>query len=91
MTIVKQATDIHTPSLDQRIVHRYLADFDSAAHIERIRASYGERFRIMDACLRETMPEGYVWTHPEGGRYVFVGRLSRRREHAGPHARSHGP
>jgi len=72
MTIVKQATDIHTSSLDQRIVHRYLADFDSAAHIERIRASYGERFRIMDACLRETMPEGYVWTHPEGGMFLWV-------------------
>lgn len=72
MTIVKQATDIHTSSLDQRIVHRYLADFDSAAHIERIRASYGERFRIMDACLRETMPEGYAWTHPEGGMFLWV-------------------
>jgi 2-aminoadipate transaminase len=72
MTIVKQATDIHTSTLDQRIVHRYLADFDSAAHIERIRASYGERFRIMDACLRETMPEGYVWTHPEGGMFLWV-------------------
>ena len=72
MTIVKQATDIHTSSLDQRIVHRYLADFDSAAHIELIRASYGERFRVMDACLRETMPEGYVWTHPEGGMFLWV-------------------
>jgi 2-aminoadipate transaminase len=72
MTIVKQATDIHTSSLDQRIVHRYLADCDSAAHIERIRASYGERFRIMDAGLRETMPEGYSWTHPEGGMFLWV-------------------
>lgn len=72
MTILKQAADIHTSTLDQRIVHRYLADFDSDAHIERIRAAYGERFRIMDACLRETMPEGYVWTHPEGGMFLWV-------------------
>jgi 2-aminoadipate transaminase len=72
MTILKQAADIHTSSLDQRIVHRYLADFDSAAHIERIRASYGERYRVMDACLRETMPEGFAWTHPEGGMFLWV-------------------
>jgi 2-aminoadipate transaminase len=72
MTILKQAADIHTSTLDQRIVHRYLADCDSDAHIERIRASYGERFRLMDACLRETMPEGYVWTHPEGGMFLWV-------------------
>jgi 2-aminoadipate transaminase len=34
LTIAKQAADLHTSSLDQRIVHRYLADFDSDAHIE---------------------------------------------------------
>jgi 2-aminoadipate transaminase len=72
LTSVKQATDLHTSSLDQRIVHRYLADFDSAAHIELIRKSYGERYRTMDACLRRTMPEGYSWTHPEGGMFLWV-------------------
>jgi 2-aminoadipate transaminase len=72
MTIAKQAADIHTSSLDQRIVHRYLADFDSAAHIERIRQSYGERYRIMDESLRATMPEGYAWTRPEGGMFLWV-------------------
>jgi 2-aminoadipate transaminase len=41
LTIVKQAADLHTSSLDQRIVHRYLTDFDSSAHIERIRQASG--------------------------------------------------
>jgi 2-aminoadipate transaminase len=72
LTIAKQAADLHTSSLDQRIVHRYLTDFDSDAHIERIRRSYGERFRIMDATLRETMPPGFTWTHPEGGMFLWV-------------------
>jgi len=72
LTIAKQAADLHTSSLDQRIVHRYLADFDSQAHIERIRRSYGERFATMDATLRETMPEGFWWTHPEGGMFLWV-------------------
>ena len=72
LTIAKQAADLHTSSLDQRIVHRYLTDFDSEGHIERIRRSYGERFAIMDARLRETMPPGFTWTHPEGGMFLWV-------------------
>lgn len=72
MTIAKQAADLHTSSLDQRIVHRYLTDCDSDGHVERIRRSYGERFGIMDARLRETMPPGFTWTHPEGGMFLWV-------------------
>jgi 2-aminoadipate transaminase len=72
LTIVKQAADLHTSSLDQRIVHRYLLDFDSEAHVERIRRAYGERYAIMDAALRETMPPGFRWTHPEGGMFLWV-------------------
>ncbi|MGA3373148.1 MAG: PLP-dependent aminotransferase family protein [Terracidiphilus sp.] len=72
LVIAKQAADLHTSSLDQRIVHRYLKDFDSEAHIERIRQAYGERYSIMDATLRETMPPGFSWTHPEGGMFLWV-------------------
>ncbi len=72
LTIAKQAADLHTSSLDQRIVHRYLTDCDSDAHVEKIRRAYGERFGIMDARLRETMPPGFTWTHPEGGMFLWV-------------------
>lgn len=72
MTIAKQAADLHTSSLDQRIVHRYLTDCDSDGHVEKIRRSYGERFGIMDARLKETMPPGFTWTHPEGGMFLWV-------------------
>ncbi len=72
LIIVKQAADLHTSSLDQRVAHRYLTDFDSDAHVERIRQSYGERFSVMDAALRETMPKGFTWTHPEGGMFLWV-------------------
>ncbi len=72
LVIVKQAADLHTSSLDQRIAHRYLTDFDGQAHVERIRRAYGERFAIMDAALRETMPPGFTWTHPQGGMFLWV-------------------
>jgi 2-aminoadipate transaminase len=72
LIIAKQAADLHTSSFDQRIVHRYLTDFDSPAHIERIRCAYGERFAAMDAALGEFMPAGFTWTHPEGGMFLWV-------------------
>ncbi|MGA2350950.1 MAG: PLP-dependent aminotransferase family protein [Terracidiphilus sp.] len=72
LTIAKQAADLHTSSLDQRIVHRYLTDCNSDAHVERIRQSYGERFSIMNAALRENMPPEFTWTHPEGGMFLWV-------------------
>ena len=72
LTIAKQAADLHTSSLDQRIVHRYLTDFDSQAHIELIRQSYGERHAIMAAALEAAMPSGYSWTHPEGGMFLWI-------------------
>ena len=72
LVIAKQSADLHTSSLDQRIVHRYLADFDSNAHIERIRQAYGRRFAIMESCLRQELPEGFHWTRPEGGMFLWV-------------------
>ena len=72
LTMAKQAADLHGSSLDQRVVHRYLADFDSEAHVERVRRAYGERYAIMDAALREAMPAEFSWTHPEGGMFLWV-------------------
>lgn len=72
LTIAKQASDLHSSALDQRIVHRYLCDYDNQAHVERIRRAYGERYAVMDESLRMTLPSGFSWTHPEGGMFLWV-------------------
>ncbi|WP_420238897.1 PLP-dependent aminotransferase family protein [Telmatobacter bradus] len=72
LVVAKQAADLHASNLDQRIVERYLTDFDNNAHVEKIRAVYGSRFSCMNACLTEFMPEGFEWTHPEGGMFLWV-------------------
>jgi 2-aminoadipate transaminase len=72
LVIAKQATDLHTSNLDQRIVDRYLTDFDNAAHVQRIRDVYRARFAVMNDCLSQSMPEGFHWTHPEGGMFLWV-------------------
>ena len=70
--IAKQAADLHTSGLDQRIVHRYLRDNETEEHIALIRRAYGERYGVMDRALRAGMPEGFAWTHPEGGMFLWV-------------------
>ncbi len=72
LVIAKQAADLHTSNLDQRIVDRYLGDFDGEAHIGKIRTLYGVRFALMEQCLTEAMPDGYSWTHPDGGMFLWV-------------------
>jgi len=72
MVIVKQAADLHTSSLDQIVIDRYLADNDNDRHVERIRAAYGERCGVMEEELASRMPEGFRWTHPEGGMFLWV-------------------
>ena len=72
LVVAKQSADLHTSNLDQRIVDRYLADFDNAAHVQRIRDAYGARYTRMNECLTKFMPEGFRWTHPDGGMFLWV-------------------
>jgi 2-aminoadipate transaminase len=72
LLILKQASDLHTSSFEQRVAHAYLTRNDQVAHLERIRRAYGERFAVMDAALRAGMPPGYEWTHPDGGMFLWV-------------------
>jgi 2-aminoadipate transaminase len=72
LVVAKQAADLHASNFDQRVVDRYLTDFDNRAHVERIRQVYGARFALMNECLTRWMPEGCRWTHPEGGMFLWV-------------------
>ncbi len=72
LLILKQASDLHTSSFDQRVAHAFLTGNDQTVHLERIRRAYGERFHVMDEALRAEMPAGYSWTKPEGGMFLWV-------------------
>lgn len=72
LLMLKQASDLHTSSFDQRVAHAYLSQSDAMAHVAKIREAYGERFAVMDAALRDQMPAGFSWTHPEGGMFLWI-------------------
>ncbi|MDD1702700.1 MAG: PLP-dependent aminotransferase family protein [Methanoregula sp.] len=72
LVIAKQASDLHSNYLSQRIAAQYLKTADLDAHIRKIRAEYKVRRDTMIAALKAEMPAGVTWTEPEGGMFVWV-------------------
>ncbi|MDR5771042.1 PLP-dependent aminotransferase family protein [Caballeronia sp. LP006] len=68
----KQATDLHTPSLTQRIVHEVIKDGFLDRHVPTIRALYRDQCQAMLDALERHMPAGVEWNRPEGGMFVWV-------------------
>ncbi|MCX2953065.1 PLP-dependent aminotransferase family protein [Lentzea sp. NEAU-D7] len=72
LTIVKQAADLHTSTVDQAAAAVYLADNDLDAHVARLCAEYGARRDAMLAALPATTPAGTTWSDPDGGMFVWL-------------------
>ncbi|MCX9026196.1 MAG: PLP-dependent aminotransferase family protein, partial [Candidatus Methanoperedens sp.] len=72
LIVAKQAADLHSNSLSQRIVHQYLMDNDIDEHIIKIRAAYGKRRDLMIEMMAEYFPEEVKYTKPEGGMFLWV-------------------
>lgn len=72
LVIAKQAADLHTGSLDQMVVHRFLEDNDFEAHVARIRKLYGAQCEAMKAAIRHHFPASVKVTDPEGGMFLWA-------------------
>ncbi|MFJ4102958.1 aminotransferase-like domain-containing protein [Amycolatopsis japonica] len=72
VTILKQATDLHTSTIDQAAAAEYLAAADLDAHVRRLCATYRVRRDAMMAELPAITPPGTTWTDPDGGMFVWV-------------------
>jgi len=70
--LVKQGTDLHTSSLVQLLVSRFMLEHDLDAHIERIRDVYRRRRDAMLEALEEHFPEDVGFTRPAGGLFLWV-------------------
>lgn len=68
----KQAADLHSGTLVQRIVYGYVTGSDVKKHIEVIRREYGQRRDAMIEALHRYFPPGSTWTEPEGGMFLWV-------------------
>lgn len=71
LVTAKQASDLHTSSFAQRVLHRFLETNDLDEHIAVIRKAYGERREAMAAAIGRHFPEEVRRTDPEGGMFLW--------------------
>jgi 2-aminoadipate transaminase len=68
----KQASDLHTPIFNQRVVHEVVASGFLDQHVPTIRARYRAQRDAMDAALHRHMPAGTTWRAPRGGMFFWL-------------------
>ncbi|MFC2103986.1 PLP-dependent aminotransferase family protein [Bacteroidota bacterium] len=68
----KQSTDLCTPTLNQKIVHKYIAKGFFDENLKEIITQYHEKRDNMLNAFKEFMPKGVRWTEPEGGLFLFL-------------------
>jgi len=71
VTVVKQVNDVHTPVLNQMMVHEYVTNYDFEAHIEKCAKIYGERCALMLSEMDKHFPKECTYTRPEGGIFIL--------------------
>ena len=72
VVILKQATDLCTPILNQMIGYEYCAKDYIDKNIDSNISVYREKRDVMLESLEKHFPEGAVWNKPAGGFFVFV-------------------
>ena len=72
LVIAKQATDLHSNYLSQRIASQYLSDTDIDAHIAKIRKRYSAQCACMLESITTEFPDSARCTKPAGGMFTWV-------------------
>jgi hypothetical protein len=71
LVLMKQASDLHSPSINQMVMHRVAeAVFDG--QVDKLIGAYRERRDGLLGALEANMPEGVSWSRPEGGMFVLL-------------------
>jgi 2-aminoadipate transaminase len=72
MAIAKQASDLHSNNLTQRIIYQFLLDNPLDDHLQAIRSFYKDQAEYMMACMQQYFPERVTWIKPKGGMFIWV-------------------
>lgn len=68
----KQASDLHTSTLVQRVVHEIVRDGFLASHLQACRRLYATAADAMDAALHRHLQGLAQWVRPEGGMFLWL-------------------
>lgn len=72
LVMVKQGTDLHTPTFNQIIAHTLLSRDYLQRQVPRLLPVYRQRRDVMLAALQRHFPAQANWTRPEGGMFIWV-------------------
>lgn len=68
---VKQVTDLHSSSLSQTIIERFILSGAIDKHISKICKEYKNKRDVMCDALSRYAPKGMTWNRPKGGYYIW--------------------
>lgn len=71
MTVGKQASDVHTPCLNQMIVNEWFKHDDVDAHIAKIQGIYRKRLNLMCDAIDRELGDFVEYVRPEGGLFIW--------------------
>ena len=69
--IAKQASDLHSNFLCQKVLHRYLTTHDLDTHLRKVTSTYSRRCRLMCDLFDDLLPT-LTHTTPEGGMFLIA-------------------
>lgn len=72
LKLAKQAADLHSSYLLQRIVLRYLTSNPYHDHIRKICRSYAANKQVMVDAIKHSFPKDSAVTNPEGGMFLWA-------------------
>ena len=70
--VCKQSLDLCPPILDQYVAAEFLSSGRLDENLVKSVALYKGKRDLLLSLLKEYMPEGVKWTHPEGGLFLFL-------------------
>ena len=70
--VCKQSLDLCPPILDQYVAAEFLSSGRLDENLKKSVELYKGKRDLLLSLLKEYMPEGVKWTHPEGGLFLFL-------------------
>jgi 2-aminoadipate transaminase len=71
MVVAKQASDLHSNNLAQRIIYQFLCDYSLDDHLHTVRTFYREQASLMVSLLKEHLPQA-KFIQPKGGMFLWI-------------------
>ncbi len=71
LVLMKQASDLHSPSINQMVMHR-VAETIFDGQVEKLIGAYRRRRDALIGALEASMPKGISWSRPDGGMFVWL-------------------